>query len=322
MKTLYVGLGGFGGRVVCRIKKQLEALGGGEDNFYVVLDRDPSDLSKEFFGVVPCVNLYRSARIRDLADQYAETGIGDWLPSSPYFMSLCVGDTGKIRAAGRLTFFDGMQSGSLSQFEDLIAKALFDGASGLRVFLVTSLVGGLGSGIFIQTALWIRKLLKKRFGICGEIHGCFVGADAFLSAFPHLRDNKRSFAEMKANESAALKELAMIGESIRSNGTWRGRPVELDGLLDYRTEEPIFNGIQVRVASANSAETVSYDRLLDKTASNMLRRDLYQSKTPEELLALSNLEPQYYQSAVFDAKQHSGASFHPHIDQRWIDYFV
>ena len=212
-RTLYIGLGGLGGRVVFSIKKQMErAVGEERSSLFVAIDSDALDLDNiSKMSDIPCINLRLHGAVRDYVGAYKDERIHDWLPRVPYDSGFNFG-MGMIRVMGRLAFFDGMRSGKLEMIDTVLHEWLGceNINNSIRVLIVTSLAGGMGSGSFIPVALWIRKHFREMWNIHCEICGFFAGAEVFIDSYRVLNNEPTQTHSLRANTYAALRELEFI----------------------------------------------------------------------------------------------------------------
>jgi len=149
-KTLYIGLGGLGTRVVSKIKSQ-QCAASGNGSWYVVLDRDNYDLfNRAQKDKVPFVSMGLNEPLHYYIDLFKTSqNIEEWFPTSPAFLHSVVENIGMIRAAGRLAFLYAIESGRLDTIENMLNE-MINGDNNLQVVIITSLAGGTGSGTFIQ----------------------------------------------------------------------------------------------------------------------------------------------------------------------------
>ena len=119
---------------------------------------------------------------------------------------------------------------------NILAKECIKNKCPLRVSIVSSLVGGTGSGIFIQTALLIRDYTSKHFtSLNVKIHGELI----LPSNFAFLFYNHTKMYFMEANAYAALKELNAINECFFNNAS----SIQLSYKFDGTDEKTVIDSL-------------------------------------------------------------------------------
>lgn len=106
-KTLYIGLGGLGGRVVSSIKQQQNAISKKTSNeLFVILDRDEHDLEQFEQVGIPCISLRRHWMIKERIDDYDYLRVKQWFPLSPAILNSSMDGMGMTRVCGRLEYVE------------------------------------------------------------------------------------------------------------------------------------------------------------------------------------------------------------------------
>ncbi len=222
-KSLLIGLGGTGSRVVNQVAKLLQENGIkiNEDGVYcAVLDTDANDngrIGKSKTGV-PVIPTSRPGTIQSYFDRY--WGIGEWCPSSDVFMRETIVDgASEVRVKSRLAFLDCMESGELEKQLGGVVNQILQGNQDpkIRVMIVCSVAGGTGSGMFLQAALWLRKRLPAGSAV---IRGIFLLPDIFVQT-TQTAHSAASQERIYANSYAAIRELNAITKVMK------GFPVDL-----------------------------------------------------------------------------------------------
>ena len=169
--TLLLGLGGTGSRVVAKVAKELEKNSIAINDGIVccaVMDTDKNDMEnllattgvKTPITVIPTSS---SRTVGSILEKYKDAK--EWCIHD---FDLFLGETmtngaSTMRMKSRLAFLHTYSSMKIRGIEELISKMMTgDGQSDLQVMLVSSISGGTGAGMFIQTALWIRNIFKER----------------------------------------------------------------------------------------------------------------------------------------------------------------
>ncbi len=236
-QTLLLGLGGTGSRIVNGVARTLN-----EKNISIndgqiccaVLDTNDNDNDKiNESGVgIPVVGTSKQRIIDDYLKMYGNKGVEDWMPISPALRKESMSDgASQMRPKSRLAFMDTLEDRSIRRLEMHIEK-LFDNRDGtkIRVMIVSSLAGGTGAGMFIQTALWLRKYFAKR-RCTVTIRGIFVLPDVFINTIEDIRTDETEIQSLYANAYGAIRELNAITK-IKTKGMKPLLPVKLDNLFD------------------------------------------------------------------------------------------
>lgn len=249
-QTLLLGLGGTGSRIVNYVADELKKknLTINDGNICcAVLDTDSNDRSKLINGgaTIPVIGTSKERVIADYMKMYAYKNVDEWMPTSPELEEYGMQDgASQMRSKSRLALMDSMEDGTLRELEKHIEK-MFDNRDGakIRVMLVSSLAGGTGSGMFIQTALWLRKFFKKR-NCAITIRGILVLPDVFIKTVADMRKDGEEQQSLYANAYGAIRELNAITK-IKTKGYEPQIPVKLDGLFDSDTDcndgSPVFD---------------------------------------------------------------------------------
>ena len=220
--TLFVGLGGSGGRAIGRIAKRLRE----HDDFdlqwrnlvrFLAIDTNDADLARlrkgsseigkvdetvliSDFDKVAYSKLRRGESFAD-ADSYFTQWVHDWYQ----FREESGAGAGQIRIESRLSFFRAIEAGDLipklaSLVHDLRSHmhGMRQQSASIQVFVYFSVAGGTGSGGFLPFAYLLRDILADR---SARLVGFAILPEAFDSVVGMNRDG------VYANGYAALKEL-------------------------------------------------------------------------------------------------------------------
>ena len=242
-QTLLLGLGGTGSRIVNYVANDLKRkhISINDGNICcTVLDTNENDRKKivETGVGVPVVATSKDRKIEDYLKMYANKGVRAWMPESPSLLKESMKDgASQMRTKSRLAFMDILEDRTIKTLENYINK-LFDKRDGakIRVMLVSSLAGGTGSGMFIQTALWLRQFFKKHK--CDvTIRGIFVLPDVFINTISDMADDNTEIQSLYANAYGAIRELNAITK-IKTKGMSPLLPVRIDGLFNSEDGQP------------------------------------------------------------------------------------
>ena len=247
-QSLLLGLGGTGSRIVDFVAEELKAnnIGINDGNICcAVLDTDQEDRKRlEKYGSgIPVIGTSKDRIIDTYMRMYNEQGVWEWMPTSNGLLeeSMTKGAS-QMRAKSRLAFMDTVKDRSIEQLERHIEK-LFDrrDEEDIAVMVVASLAGGTGSGMFIQTALWLRQYFAKK-GCRVRIRGLFILPDVFIRTVKKIKDSKTETQKLYANAYGAIRELIAL-DKIKLKGFAPLMPVKIDDLFD--SEKNVGKGIPV-----------------------------------------------------------------------------
>lgn len=233
--TLLIGLGGIGSTIVNDVYGRLKSQGRDKNVEAVVFDTDINS-QKNMKNIEPNFRIQTST---DKTVNWAlehDTDARQWFPAHPLIGKKQMLDgAGQIRAISRLALRSAMNEGKLNSINEVKERVYRLGNDssnkGLRVMIVTSMMGGTGSGIFLQIPLYIRDLLQTQFGLDRiEIQGTFLLPDVLLGTVP-----QKQIENIYANAYASMKELSAIIMSMNGDGS------SID--LEYKPNQLDKNGI-------------------------------------------------------------------------------
>ncbi len=140
---------------------------------------------------------------------------------------------GQLRSLGRIGFLCGMETIYASLGQALRDIGYNQGGYGLRIALFSSLAGGTGSGMFLDVAIMLRRLLAPK----ASLSGFFLLPEIFSAA--------SDLDRIWPNCYAALKELSILArpqnvEPIRLNYRMGG---ENNRVVIQRGDPPIFEDV-------------------------------------------------------------------------------
>lgn len=248
-KTLVIGLGGTGSRVVNDLAKILHAKGekiNSDKMCCAVFDTNKNDIgsitaSKTGLLIVPTS---RPQKIKKYIDDYAYLGIEDWCPTSPDFLEESMIDgASEVRVKSRIAFLDCAQSELIKDLNDLLNEVIDSNYNGkVRIMIVSSLAGGTGSGMFIQVALWLRKKLSSSQI---SIRGIFLLPDIFINTVDDVRKNKTTQVRHYCNAYAAIRELNTLSKIKKNNSVELAEKITVgelfDSELDANSGVPVYD---------------------------------------------------------------------------------
>ena len=220
--TLFVGLGGSGGRAVGRIAKRLRAQSDFELQYrslvrFMAVDTNDAELARLRKGTAEYGKVDEACLISDFdklaysklrrgesfadADEY----FTQWVHDGYSFRDETGAGAGQIRIESRLSMFRAIESGDIIQklqstVHDLHrhAHAARQQSASIQVFVYFSVASGIGSGAFLPFAYMLRDVLDDR---AARLVGFAILPEALESVIGQNRDR------VNANAYAALKEV-------------------------------------------------------------------------------------------------------------------
>jgi hypothetical protein len=246
--TLFVGLGGSGGKAVGRIAKRLRAHEDFDHQYrglirFLAIDTNDADLARlrkgtgEFGRVDDTVLIsdfdkvaYASHRRGDSfadADDYFTQWVHDWYR----FRKESGAGAGQIRIESRLSFYRSVEVGDLAQKLGTILDEMRSHSHGMRhagapiqVFVYFSVAGGTGSGAFLPFAYLCRDVIEDP---SARLVAFAILPEAFESVIGQNREG------VFANGYAGLKELEHL---MKLDTQAASSPKELEFHYDPRNK--------------------------------------------------------------------------------------
>lgn len=206
--TLIIGLGGAGSRITANIyQKFLDRNPSDEDREKLVclcFDTDFQDInrSRELLPLEWVVKISPDLPLEAVYEQLKGVSkVQDWFVKSEIpFMDLTLNEgSGMSRMAARLAFLYAEAEGKLNIIDGCIEQLLGFGPD-VDVHIICSFAGGTGSGIFLQTAFYVKEVLHRMGAKSCPVSGYFILANVF-DVWPDYLER------MRANTYASLKEL-------------------------------------------------------------------------------------------------------------------
>ncbi|MBQ9975785.1 MAG: hypothetical protein IJP16_04675 [Clostridia bacterium] len=216
MKRNYlIGLGGSGGKIITHLYSRLmreRGISFESDVECIAIDTEQSALEKLSELGVKKVLISGEGCVGDYFNALPED-VGEWCPNTEddtvFFNSDLFNGASQCRLKSRLCLarFLKNENNELRRAieSSLEVSSSTDGSSNRPpiVLIASSIAGGTGSGIFIQTALYIKKLFKEKYNIPKVIiHGLFACPDLYENVVKP--EQKRSIF---ANAYAVIREL-------------------------------------------------------------------------------------------------------------------
>lgn len=207
---MFIGLGGTGVDIIRMLKHDLLAKGGNIPSHVQFLGIDTADQQ-----LLPGIDIlgndeFISAQIRE-PEKYVNRKIHDpvqrWWPGLPKTRKAMHEGAGQVRAVGRLALHKNlpMVKNAIQEKIDKVVQVdvnarrrinLVSGANPAQIYIICSLCGGTGSGMFLDVSLLCREFMARRDN---RINGIFV--------LPEIFARRLATQNIYANTYAALLEL-------------------------------------------------------------------------------------------------------------------
>ncbi|MEM7103035.1 MAG: tubulin-like doman-containing protein [Bacteroidota bacterium] len=216
--TILIGLGGIGSKIVDSVYSRIPVAS--RSNVAVLaFDTNIND-------ILDLKNLNKSNIIQTSTGwtvrqylSFSHPSVKEWFPHEvrELQMKSLTDGAGQVRAVSRLAYRSAMEANKLSGLEKNLTAIFGADGSGLsaspRVMIVCSLAGGTGAGMFIQTALYIRDILSKKYQRENVlIRGAFLLPDTLVNTG---KISQNQINNVRANAYASIKELnAMLNTSL------------------------------------------------------------------------------------------------------------
>lgn len=217
-RTLFIGLGGTGGKVIRRLYHRMSP----EQRMhasYLYLDLDSKDINEQLEEGITTVRISSADTVAEVAESLGTPdGVYNWLPAmleedEGVFRASTMDDgASQIRYKSRLCLakFLKKESNALTTaLKNLSIVGAPMEETTLRVMIVSSVAGGTGAGTFLDIALYIRKFFREHKQTI-VITGLFACPDLFAPAQPDEGKRRAMFA----NAYAAIRELNAMNIAV------------------------------------------------------------------------------------------------------------
>ncbi|WP_223595670.1 tubulin-like doman-containing protein [Neobacillus bataviensis] len=249
--TILIGLGGIGSNIANMVYGRIPPEQRGRVAIHA-FDTDASSIAQ----LDHLRNCATQTSTNHSVNEYLQANkeVIKWFPNNPQIKRKTMTDgAGQVRAVSRLAFRSAMSEGKLNALWDGIERIFpvdSDSRSyNVRVIIISSLVGGTGSGIFLQIALYLREMLERKLGSESVlIRGAFLLPDILVRSNT-LDQNE--WEAVQGNGYASLKELNAITLSASGN---HKQNVTIE--LEYRPNQIDLEG---RTAHAITDKHLPYD---------------------------------------------------------------
>ena len=242
-RTLFVGVGGTGSKIVTRVAEMCRP-GETENINFVCMDTNANDLRNVKKS---SANLYyiQTSSTQTVGDYlyYDSDARTRWFPKNTVLYPKTVSEgAGQVRAISRLALNSIIKTGVIQPLydaiDDLFRKDGQDLQQALRVVIASTASGGTGSGMLLPLAMLIRAYVSKKYPSTGAIIRVMLMLPEALDSVIKSDQEK---ASQRRNAYATVKELnafMMMGS----------------GFCKTAEELARYQNLHVDVATANSDE--------------------------------------------------------------------
>jgi hypothetical protein len=282
--TIFIGIGGTGQNAIRKLKSRMSELGLLRAPIFgfLTLDTTIPDAIKDAGNEIPIdssefisLQVNMPTAYIDEARQYRQgrtsrqPELGEWLPDSFTAAAIMSGANAR-RSVGRFSLF--VNAERAGQEIDRMVKRVnnvnnarimnelglkFNQDSPVRVYIIGSLCGGTGSGIFIDLAYLLRKMLAL------SSHAKTIVSGVLLTNYPGATDVHR------ANAYAALMELNYFSHIDSQEGAGGKFQTKYKGIVGTVTSNnmPPFNACYLVGTQTSTGNWVnSIDQICDMIA--------------------------------------------------------
>ena len=209
--SMVIGVGGIGADICARVARQLsENMPDKNSIQFAIMDTDINtihELHREGFRGIE-IQLSDNRTVKNCRESILDR-LDDWYPQSDIFdrKSMTEG-AGQQRSISRLAFDYSLRENKLDELfhalRELKEVALDASDQQIRIYIISSLAGGTGSGIILPLALCLNRYIQKTFGdnlaLC---KGFFVLSSAIKNNVKHKLEKQ----SLDSNAYATVKEL-------------------------------------------------------------------------------------------------------------------
>ncbi|MBQ5357012.1 MAG: hypothetical protein IIU57_02145, partial [Oscillospiraceae bacterium] len=248
--TLFVGVGGTGGKIVKKVC-DLCAPEEKENINFLCLDTNVNDLSTVANGKnkIYWVQTSNTQTVGSYLD-YDEEARKKWFPKNAVMYDKTVSEgAGQVRAISRLALNSTIKTGKIrplyDAIDDLFRKTGKEMKQAMRVVMVSTASGGTGSGIILPLSMFIRDYVKEKYPNTSLIVRSLILLPETLDSVIDSQTERDSQAR---NAYATVKEL----NAFMMKGS---------GFIDLDDDLRQFNDLHVNVSIAGSDKQKSLSLL-------------------------------------------------------------
>ena len=285
--TLLIGLGGTGSEILLSVREQIKRNNQDILNKFLFIDTDIKTASakKGYTKIenseVCMVGTRKAKSYNDPTNSRQYKGIISRFPSDELnstYVSLLSQGTGaaQIRSLGALAFaldYENVRKNIEALIDDLTkaqnsqeAKATQRGVTikkqSIIVYIVGSLVGGTGSGSFIDAAVVARDVIDYQIGWDTTVIGVFTLPDGYD---PKVRNDEQQRKNIRTNAYSSLMELQYLLDQEYDKISFdydTGTPVEISNTTK------VFNNVYL-VDNKNTSGSITLENVYEVVASSI-----------------------------------------------------
>lgn len=229
--SLVIGLGGIGSEICAKAEAMIPVNAPGRNRVrFVAIDTDINSLRDlkriGFRGTTIQISNNTSV---GMCVENQKKEIAEWYPSNPMLNKKPMTEgAGQMRAISRLALHTAVREGKLAPLYRLIDElrqiSKEPAEQAIRIYIVSSLSGGTGSGIFLPLAMYLERYVKNLFG---DFDSICKGFFLLPSTMKELTDTFLEKRSLDANSYAAIKELSAFLEQGDQHNAGRKLVLEL-----------------------------------------------------------------------------------------------
>lgn len=306
--NIFFGLGGLGGHTVVEMVQQL-----GGANRYFVIDSDLSDLqcieNKSTF--VKCFNICQSfPKIIDEVINYVNNSDEEykWYPDLDIIKHRIIDSSSQIdRINGRLFFETAVQTGTINNFFDKLNIT----DEKINIHIVSSLMGGTGSGLILPLLFWLQKAYLLDSSNKCEVYGHFFLPESVCS----FVSTRTQMEYLKINACACLLEMEAFTDKYYLRNT--NNNLFFEKFEKSNSEQRLlFNNISfLNYADCKNASGI-YEYAANKTQENLHQ---YSNFDSQKAILREMRRPyiELYNDYMRKMDKCKNYFVSPHLDKNW-----
>lgn len=229
--SVVIGLGGIGSEICAMAEALIPADAPDRDRVrFAAIDTDVNSLRdlkrRGFRGTT--IQISGNISVGLCVENQREEIVG-WYPDNPMLNKKPMTEgAGQMRAISRLALHTAVREGKLAPLYRLIDElrqiSKQPSEQAIRIYIISSLSGGTGSGIFLPLAMYLERYVK---GLFGDFDSICKGFFLLPSTMKELADTFLEKRSLDANSYAAIKELSAFLEQGDQQNEQPGFTLEL-----------------------------------------------------------------------------------------------
>ncbi|MBR4446016.1 MAG: hypothetical protein IKS37_09025 [Solobacterium sp.] len=335
-KTLIVGLGGSGSRILTHLVKNFTEQEK-ENTSFIALDHDQTELRclQEENSSIQTISIAQKHTLEQCVFYEADAR-DSWFP---LHLVNTMNFTNPSRAASRLAFQLAIRQGKLQSLDHILHHEKPE-----QIILTGSCFGYTGSAMVLPLSLHIRQILHDKTNICGvflmpDVYDPLIRSHGeYEKAREHTYAFLRELNAFTAEEAGVLDETYTIGMNLprpasMENDMVNGRPLDLCFLLSADPSHPASSS-DIHASAAVQIQDVMRTSVTDQAgalgAHDVCRYALFHAGEaaahccrPSDLPGFSR-DGVYYEIyhrtiAAYDPRNYVSRVITPHLDRSWHD---